>query len=75
MTLESNILECQLTSFSHNIKKQLVEDRNRTSRTEKRIFAACFSKKVMSIQSVFYLKNIDFFSLLVKFFGEPLYFK
>ena len=74
MTLESNILECHVTSISYLKKKQSVEDRNRMSRVNERIFAMWFSKKVRSVQSVFDLKNIDF-SLLVKSFGEQLYFK
>ena len=61
-------MSCDLYFLLYIKKKQKVEDRNRTSRTDKRIFAVWFSK------NVFNLKNIDF-SLLVKSFGAQMYFE
>ena len=61
MTLESNILECHVTSISYNVSNKKIpkkgEVRNRTTQEDKRIFAVWFSKKIGSVKFVFNLKK------------------
>ena len=56
MTLDSNILECHVTSISHNIwKEPKVLSRIQTG-AEKQIFAVLYSIKDGSVQPVFNLE-------------------
>ena len=52
MTFESNILECHVTFISYNIKKEKPGIGIEQLRKDDRIFAVCFSKKVVLVKFV-----------------------